>query len=193
MAFPDIDRSLFSADVVQIRKSGETESAYPSARPVKATVSETARLMTHPLEDGTPIADHRIRLPNAITLIIIIDPKLFTFRPIDLEFGFLQTYKDTYQRIKDDFDKNQKFTIQTKAGSYENMYLQGIPHEEDATQFDTITIILDFLEAKFAKVQTQELAPPDVQNANDTSTMNTGEQTTTESKGSVLIKIKNFF
>ena len=63
MAFPDIDRALFSADLVQIRRRTAPNvfvSAFPAARPIQATVSETGRLMSHPLEDGSVITDHRI-------------------------------------------------------------------------------------------------------------------------------------
>ena len=181
MAFSDITRPHFSADLVQIRRRTGTapdtfEVAYPSARPMQATVSETGRLMSHPLEDGSSIVDHRIIFPTVITLSIIIDPRLFTFRPIAQEFGFDVTYRETYQAIRTDFIMGTQFQIQTKSDTYGNMYLQNIPHEETPNQFDTITMILEFTEAKFSTVVIQALGMDNVANQNDTSTLEKGAQ-----------------
>ena len=180
MAFSGITRPLFSADLVQIRRRtapNTFEVAYPSARPMQATVSETGRLMSHPLEDGAVITDHRIIFPTVITLSIIIDPRLFTFRPIAGEFGFGVTYRETYESIREDFRQSTQFQIQTKSRTYENMYLQNIPHEESPNQFDTITMILEFSEAKFSTVVIQALGMDNVANQNDTSTLEKGAQT----------------
>ena len=180
MAFSGISRPLVSADLVQIRRRtapNTFEVAYPSARPMQATVSETGRLMSHPLEDGSVITDHRIIFPTVITLSIIIDPRLFTFRPIAQEFGFGVTYRETYQAIFNDFEASTQFQIQTKSRTYDNMYLQNIPHEEDPRQFDTITMILEFSEAKFSTVVIQALSNDQVADPPDSSTLEKGAQT----------------
>ena len=179
MAFPDIDRALFSADLVQIRRRTAPNvfvSAFPAARPIQATVSETGRLMSHPLEDGSSIVDHRIIFPTVITLSIIIDPRLVTFRPLAGEFG-VSTYRSTYNEIREDFRNSTQFEIQTKSRTYENMYLQNIPHEETPNQFDTITMILEFSEAKFSTVVIQALSMDQVADPADSSTLEKGAQT----------------
>ena len=198
MAFSDIDRALFSADLVQIRRRTAPDTfevAYPSARPMQANVAETGRLMSHPLEDGSSIVDHRIIFPTVITLSIIIDPRLFTFRPIAGEFGFGTTYRETYDQIQTDFLMGTEFQIQTKSDTYNNMYLQNIPHEESPNQFDTITMILEFVEAKFTNVVVQALGMDNVANPNDTSTLEKGQANPSdvgERGGSVLSQISSF-
>ena len=79
-------------------------------------------------------------------------------------------------------------TIQTKTDTYANLYLQDIPHEEDPALFDTITMILQFIETQIATVQVLALPPAAVANPADTSTSERGEQTTTVagSRGSAL-------
>ncbi len=85
-------------------------------------------------------------------------------------------YRSTYAAIREAFRATQQFSIQTKTTTYTNMYLRDIPHEEDPTRFDTVTMILEFIEAQFFNVQVQALAESDVVNNSDSSTVNRGEQ-----------------
>ena len=60
-----------SADVVAVFNQATGAQVFADARPLKAVVSETAQLMTHPLEDGSNIIDHRIILPIGLSLSIL--------------------------------------------------------------------------------------------------------------------------
>lgn len=166
----------FSADVVAI--NGPAGQMFRDARPMKATVSETAKLMTHPLENGSSIVDHRIILPIAIQIQLILRSN---------------TYRETYQQIRQAFRASVQMSIQTKTDTYPNMYLQAMPHEEDPSMFDTITILLEFVEAMFVQVQLQDLPPTAVSEPTDQSTLDRGEQGATDAgdQASDLFRIFN--
>ena len=164
-----------SADVVAVINADTGLQVFPGARPIKATVSESAKLMAHPLEDGSNIVDHRIILPIGISLAVILDA---------------ETYRDTYQEIRRLFRESVRMTIQTKTHTYQNLYMQDIPHEEDTALFDTVTMILQFIETLVATVQILALPPAAVRDPADTSTSDRGEQTTTDAgnRGSFIFR-----
>lgn len=139
----------------------EYNLVFPDAVITTASITEEADLMTHPLEDGASIVDHRVIKPVQIQISMTLNP---------------DTYQDTYKLVKQAFMGNDVFTINTKAGIYNNMALAGIPHEESPAQFDTIVLALKFIEAKFVETQFQILPPVKVKNKNDSSTVNKGEQ-----------------
>lgn len=157
-----------AADVVAIFDANSGRQLFADARPMKATIAESAKLMTHPIEDGETVVDHRIILPVGLSLSMIITA---------------DRYRETYQEIRQTFRDTIRLSVQTKTATYTNLYLQNIPHEEDPAVFDTITIILEFIEALFVRVQIQALPPAAVLNPADSSTSDNGEQTTTDGGG----------
>ena len=165
MALFDARDPTASADVVAILEAETGRHLFGDARPLKATVSESAKLLTHPLEDGGNIVDHRIILPIGISLSFVLSA---------------ETYRETYQEIRQAFRQSTRITVQTKTDTYENMYMQDIPHEEDPSLFDTVTMIMQLIEALTAQVQIQALPPQAVINPLDTSTSDRGEQTTSD-------------
>lgn len=164
-----------SADVVAVFNQATGAQVFADARPLKAVVSETAQLMTHPLEDGSNIIDHRIILPIGLSLSMIIEP---------------DNYRATYQEIRQLFRQSTRFIVQTRTDNYSNLYLQSVPHEETPELFDTITIVMEFIEALFTAVQIQALPPDSVRDANDSSTLDRGEVTGTDggNRGSLLFR-----
>ena len=165
MALFDARDPTASADVVAVLEAETGRQLFGDARPLKATVSESAKLLTHPLEDGGNIVDHRIILPIGISLSFVLSA---------------ETYRETYQEIRQAFRQSSRLTIQTKTDTYENMYMQDIPHEEDPSLFDTVTLIIQLIEALTSQVQIQALPPQSVINPLDTSTSERGEQTTSD-------------
>lgn len=155
---PNVIEQRFSNLLDQFRE-------YGNARPIKAIVSESSRFMSHPIENGEVITDHRVVLPVTISIAVILRP-LF--------------YRRTYNLIRNDYRNAQQFTIRTKTHTYRNMYLREIPHEEDVTKFDTITMVLEFVEVQFFTVEESALMRTQVQAANDASTQERGEQTNRE-------------
>ena len=165
-----------SADVVAVIDATSGRQVFRGARPLKATVAESAKLMAHPLEDGSNIVDHRIILPIGLSLNCVLES---------------ENYRDTYQEIRRLFRESVRLTVQTKTDTYTNLYLQDIPHEEDPALFDTITIILQFIETQIATIQIQALPATAVLSANDASTVDRGQQTGTDAgeQGSLLLRL----
>ena len=178
MAIFDARIPLASADIVRIRRAGDTVpgffnefSRFGGARPIKATIAEGARLMSHPVENGQVITDHRVILPVVISIAVVL-------RSFD--------YRSVYRNIREDFRNTVQFEIQTKTDTYQNMYLRDIPHEEAPEVFDTVTMVLEFVEAQFFNVRQQELIITEVEQPPDTSTVDRGEQANVTPPGSIL-------
>ena len=178
MAVIDARIPSASADVVAILDTNTGNQVFENARPIKVTVSESAKLMAHPVEDGSDVVDHRIILPIGISLQMILRS---------------DQYRETYQEIRRLFLQSVNLTIQTRTDTYPNMYLQDIPHEEDPALFDTITMIVSLIETQIAVVQVLQLPPAAVRNPADVSTTDRGQQTTTDTGEQGVSVLRGFF
>jgi hypothetical protein len=98
---------------------------FANARPLKATVRETSKVMEHPIETGAVIADHHIINPVEIDLPMIVNS---------------QFYAATYTQIRQAFVNATLLSVKTRVGTYSNMIITAMPHEEDADMYDAITI-----------------------------------------------------
>lgn len=117
---------------------------FVDARAMKADITRTSRVMRHPLENGSSIADHRVIDPDEIALLL--------FMPDD-------KYRDLYAQIATAFATAQKFTIQTKVASFPDMFISEMPHEETPEFDDLVQIIVKFTEVKFLTMQFEAIAP----------------------------------
>lgn len=165
-----------SGDVVAIIEADTGNQIFEAARPMKVTVSESANMLAHPIESGGNVVDHRLILPIGLSVSMILESA---------------RYRSAYQEIRQVFRDSVRLSVQTKTDTYENLYLQDIPHEEDPSLFDTITIVLQFIETRIATIQIQALPATAVLSANDSSTVDRGQQTGTDSgsTGSTLFRL----
>lgn len=153
---------------------------FSGARPVSVRVLETSEFPSHPLEQGSVITDHKIVRPTELSLTLVLDP---------------ETYKQTYALIKIAYLIGVRFTIQTKADLYGNMFIQSIPHEEEPDQFDTITMVLNFKEVQYFASDIQTISETEATDTKDQSTIAKGSQQPTaasasqSSSGSTLYKL----
>ena len=164
-------------DVVAITGAGFSPM-FSAARPLTASVYELADLMEHPLETGAVIADHIV------------------FRPIEIELPLLCVgeiaYRSTYAAIRSTFNSGTLLTIRTRTGSYSNMVISDLPHDETADEFDAISIRLRLREARFVQPKTG-LSQEQVQDPNQASTANRGSQQTTAANASTSAKAGTSF
>lgn len=150
----------------------------PGARPIKAIVREEARVMDHPVEDGTTITDHRVMLPIEVELSLM-----------------LANPADDYAQLQGIYRRAELVTVQTRTSSYRNMLIQSLPHDEDPEIFDSVPLALRLREVVLVEAQFQALPPRQVERPRDASTKRRGEQSTaqadpeTERKSSSLFKI----
>jgi len=157
----DINTNTQTTDVVGVFDTSFNQ-LFPDGRPIKASVTETAKLMEHPLETGSVIMDHRVINPVEIELSLVLTG---------------EEYADTYKQIKDTFNGNNLIIVQTKTGSYSNMAIQAMPHEESPDMMDAVPMALKLKEAILIDVQFQALPPRKVVNQKDTSVLDMGEKT----------------
>jgi hypothetical protein len=134
---------------------------FPLARPVKAIVDESAKIMEHPLEDGSVIADHIVFNPNEIELALIL-PR--------------GEYRAVYQQVEQIFRAATIVSVQTRTSTYPNMVIYRAPHQEDTELYDTVAMIIRLRQAQFVQTATQALPPQAVKNPVDQSTVNNGLQ-----------------
>lgn len=113
----------------------------------------------HPLENGVVISDHSIRLQDRVSLRCMLDP---------------DDYVEVYRRIKRAFNQRAAFIIQTKVETYTNMYIETLPHEEDAK--NTVSLNLEFIEQQFQSPQIDTLPASEVANPADSDTRSAGNK-----------------
>jgi hypothetical protein len=119
-----------NVDVVGIYGNGGTSATdfgqmFADARPMKATVRETSRVMDHPVETGVVLADHHIINPVEIDIPLIISA---------------QFYAQTFSQIRQAFINATALSVKTRVGIYSDMIIADMPHEEEPDMYDVITV-----------------------------------------------------
>jgi hypothetical protein len=153
--------AIFTQDYQQI---------FTAARAIKATVKEEAKVMEHPIETGATIVDHRIILPTEIDLSLIL---------------LSSDYQDVYHQIREYYYNSTLLIVQTRAGIYENQLIQSMPHEEDPTQYDVLTLALSLKQVQFVTAQ-YGTAPKNASNLN-TSARGTQQGSTANASQSTSV------
>lgn len=153
-----------AVDVVAILGAGYVP-LFASARPLSATIFETADLMEHPIENGAVISDHLVVNPIeiAIPLVCIGDANYRTLFPL------MRTY----------FRSGLKVTVMTKAGAYFDMVIIDLPHEETPAAFNAINIAVRLREAIVVTAQSDGLTSDEAADPSQQSTQARGAQQTT--------------
>ena len=132
-----------------------------NARAIKATVRQEAKLMEHPLEDGSTISDHKVIQPVSIDLSVVTQGG---------------TAKNVYDELVKRFKSADLLTVMTKVGVYDGMVIEAMPHDETPDMMDEVTIAVRLKEVKLAKTQTGALTFSGVRKKGDASTVSKGQQ-----------------
>lgn len=147
-------------DVVALLDASGAQ-VFVTARPMKATVKESSKSMEHPLETGATIVDHRIILP------------------LEIELSVLLTEADgpaVYQQLRAVFLRGDLLTLQTRAGSYSNLLLEAIPHDESPDMFDGLAVSVSLKEVVFVTAVYSKTAIQPASGSTHKSTVKRGEQ-----------------
>lgn len=158
--------SLFGVDVVGVYDNDTFEQLFKTARPMKANISRVRKVMEHPIETGSIVQDFAITMPTEIELSMVLNSG---------------DYPAVYKTILDYFLNGTYVSIQTKADTFYNMIIQAMPHEESADMFDAIPLAIKLKHVQQVLVQYQALAPAQVAQPQDQSTVNVGTQQPQES------------
>ena len=164
-----------SADVVAVFDANGNQ-LFDLARPIKCNVSQSAKVMDHPVESGATISDFMIILPIEIELSMICTSS---------------EYKAVFQQVKAAFLAQETVMVITKADTYDNMLIQAIPHEETPEMFNVIPVAIKLREVILVTTQYQDAPANTVANPNDQSTINSGETTPAPSTTTLAQDIKN--
>jgi len=152
------------------------EQVFDLARPIKATVREEAKLMEHPVENGTTITDHRVILPVEVELSLMLTSEEFA---------------DVYQTIRKLFHASAKLTVQTMVGTYGNLIIQKMPHDESPDVANGVTLALTLKEVKIVEAQVGPLPPDAVKHSQHASTTQRGQQSEKTTPGTKTSTVKS--
>jgi len=166
-----------AADEVFIMEQGSFMPSFPYARPLRLRVIDRAKVMKHPVEDGTTMTDH-----------VVIEPVR-----IEIQMIFIRDYRDTHAQMRQAFQDAKLFTVQTKADTYESMVISEFPHEEDTDFWDVLVCNLRLSEARIIKPEYGELSQDKTANSSDASTVNRGSQQTTQTTSSDAAKASSTY
>lgn len=121
-------------DVVGVFDGESLQQIFREARPVKASVRESQKVMQYPVETGVTLSDHKVIMQKQIDLSLVIPAEF---------------YRSTYQQIAGAAMNATLLTVQTRSGVYPNMIIEAYPHEEDPQMYDVITMALRLTEVLF--------------------------------------------
>jgi len=145
---------------------------------ISAQVNPTKTFSNHKLENGQVVSDNVINNQKIINIGLILNP---------------DDYLDVYKEIVALYEANTSFTIQTRVDTYDNMYIDGMPHDEDSTIANTIAINLNFIEQQISASTTGTLSVSDVAAPSDSSTSQAGQKSAATSTKTTAQKIANYF
>jgi hypothetical protein len=152
-------------DVVGIFDAESFEQMFSAAVVMRLQLNPTSKVPQHPLETGETRIDTRISMPVDGQLLLI--PNLDRVQPADI-----------YGQIRTVYNSGKLFTIVCKAGTFENMFITGMPHDETPDMQDSLQIVLRVSEALFFKSQATAAAvtPKKPRATKNSSTAKRGEQ-----------------
>ncbi len=172
MGLLNINLPTFTSDVVGVFDSSFGQ-IFPAARPMRARIKETTKFMEHPIETGATIIDHRIIEPVVIDLLVILNAS---------------DYRSVYEQIRNYRQMGALLTVQTKVASYDKMVIADIPHEEEPAMFNTVGMMVRFIEAQFVSAQYDTLPESEVADPANASTQQRGQQQSVEANTSQAAK-----
>lgn len=111
------------------------------ASAIKAMINPQAKLMEHPVESGSTITDHRVRLPTEIQLSVIISS---------------DQYRDVYAQIASYYNSATLLQVQTRSSVYSDMLIAAMPHDEDPGMMDALPVALTLREVIFVTPEFSE-------------------------------------
>lgn len=133
--------------------------------PMKATVRETSKLTSWPVEDGTERTDHRVLDPIEIELPLLISS---------------EQNRDIFDRLRQAYLRGDSIMVQTRVRTYENMMIIEIPHDETPDIFNSVPVSVRLKEVRTVEPEFGTLPASKVANANQSSTVKKGAQQTTD-------------
>lgn len=141
---------------------------------MSCNVIEDSELMEHPVESGFKITDNKV------------------FNPVEIDIRLTlptYAYQDVYKELRELYEKSPKLRIKTRGRFYNNMVLQGIPHEEKPENYDRIVFDLHFKEVRIVEPKYIKLPESQLKNPENSDTQKLGNNVTdSKKKESIMSK-----
>ncbi|WVH05516.1 hypothetical protein KKJFFJLC_00061 [Vibrio phage vB_VpaS_PGB] len=147
---------------------------FSSAVNIGVSVAPSKVFARHSIENKQVVIDDQFDNPTSLSMRMILNPS---------------DYVDVYKEIKTAYDSITNFTIQTKVDLYQNMYLESLPHEEDPSMFNTISMTLEFTEQLIVASDSEVLTTANTSNSSDTDTVDSGQKSNTDDDGTVAQRL----
>lgn len=144
---------------------------FSSAHPMRLSVLQEKEATKFAVEDGTDRSDHVVK----------------KLTEISIDFLAIDDVRNAYQALLQTWEQNKLVTVQTRAGSHENMLILALPRDEMPHLGGAIGMPIRLQEWVEVKPETGDLPPKKVTNKNQSSTVKRGAVKGTEStKSSVF-------
>lgn len=130
-------------DIVAVFTQSDFTQVLTNANVMRVSPFPSAKVMEHPVEDGSMVTDHHI--VNLMEIDVNILPQYGKQREI---------YNELYQM----FVGGILLAIQTRTKTYTNMLVQGMPHDETADMLGTVPISIRFKEWRPVKASYAQIA-----------------------------------
>ena len=129
-------------------------------RYLSGSVSDDLKIMEHPKEDGTVIADHTVNDPKTATISMLI----------------ADDDTDSLNEILDYYNSKTPVTVKIKNEIYGNLIISSKPVKAESEYFDKTKYDLSFKEVINAKTVYVKMSVPQVKNKKNASTIKTGQK-----------------
>lgn len=124
--------STNKVDVVQILDQNSGQQVFSAARPMTGYIREASKGLMYPIETGATLTDSIIVLPTEIIMPMFIPQSGYATVLPQMRAGRLA---------------GTLYIVQTRTGTYRNMYIEEMPHEETPEMMSGIKIQVHFKEA----------------------------------------------
>lgn len=145
---------------IAIYNQANNNEVFTNVQYFDGSISDDLKVMEHPREDGTSIADHVIDDAKGGTVKLIIS----------------DTDKSSLNEILEYYKNRTLLTIKIKNEIYSNFIISSKPLRADVTYYDKTVYELSFKEVLQAQTQYVKMSVPQVKQAKNASTVKTGQK-----------------
>lgn len=139
-------------------------------------VSETSKIMEHPIESGAVIADHKITNPVELRLRLTMPH---------------YQYKPVIEELRRYWKEGTKLSVHAKSHIYNNMVICDLPHQEKPENVSRLTFDIRLKQALVVAPQYIRLPKKAVKQPKNSDTVKSGQKLPQTIQNSVLEDLMN--
>lgn len=147
---------------------------FDTAVNIGVSVLPSKTFARHSLENKQVVIDDQYDNPTSLSMRVILNPS---------------DYASVYNQIKEAYESVTSFIIQTKVDIYQNMFIESLPHEEDPSMFNTISMTLSFTEQLINEPDIELMPITRVSSPSDSDSVEAGQKSNTDDDGTVLQRL----